>query len=237
MARISDNAAFAAKIAEEGALPFIAISTLKGTEVKKILEKVHTMMDGKSWGVGLLGFIENNLLKEQLEAIYPFNPPFAIVSGGLPSLIKMLESKGTFTYAHTPSPDILELFIECGVRKFIFEEMSVGGHIGPRSSFVLWEVMIEKLLEKFADGYEPEKFHILFAGGIHDSISAAMVSTLSAPLVSRGVLVGVLMGTAYLFTEEIVQEGGLLEASRKRQFVVPIRRLLRRGQVMLFVVV
>lgn len=229
MARISDNAAFAAKIAEEGALPFIAISTLKGTEVKKILEKVHTMMDGKSWGVGLLGFIENNLLKEQLEAIYPFNPPFAIVSGGLPSLIKMLESKGTFTYAHTPSPDILELFIECGVRKFIFEGNECGGHIGPRSSFVLWEVMIEKLLEKFVDGYEPEKFHILFAGGIHDSISAAMVSTLSAPLVSRGVLVGVLMGTAYLFTEEIVQEGGIVRGFQEEAICCSHTKVIETG--------
>ena len=45
---------------------------------------------------------------------------------------------------------------------------------------------------------------LLFAGGIHDRLSAAMVAAMAAPLAARGVKVGVLMGTAYLFTEEAV---------------------------------
>ena len=51
--------------------------------------------------------------------------------------------------------------------------------------------------------------HVLFAGGIHDARSAAMVAALAAPLAERGVEVGVLIGTAYLFTEEAVATGAI----------------------------
>src|SRR6185503_160886 len=44
--------------------------------------------------------------------------------------------------------------------------------------------------------------HVLFAAGIHDALSASMVAALAAPLARRGARVGVLLGTAYLFTEE-----------------------------------
>ena len=49
-----------------------------------------------------------------------------------------------------------------------------------------------------------EDVSVLFAGGIHDARSAAMVAAMAAPLAARGAKVGVLMGTAYLFTEEAV---------------------------------
>src|SRR5262249_41760053 len=51
---------------------------------------------------------------------------------------------------------------------------------------------------------ELARCHVLFAGGIHDARSASMVAALAAPLVDRGVKVGVLMGTAYLFAVESV---------------------------------
>ena len=44
------------------------------------------------------------------------------------------------------------------------------------------------------------EIELLFAGGIHDAVSSAMVQVLVAPLVARGVKVGILMGSAYLFT-------------------------------------
>ena len=46
----------------------------------------------------------------------------------------------------------------------------------------------------------PPSSSVLFAGGIHDARSAAMVAAMAAPLAARGAKVGVLMGTAYLFT-------------------------------------
>src|SRR5205085_832708 len=46
-------------------------------------------------------------------------------------------------------------------------------------------------------------------GGIHDARSAAMVAAMAAPLAARGAKIGVLMGTAYLFTHEAVAAGAI----------------------------
>ena len=53
-------------------------------------------------------------------------------------------------------------------------------------------------------GVPAAELHVVFAGGIHDARSAAMVAALAAPLAAAGVRIGVLMGTAYLFTQEAV---------------------------------
>ena len=55
----------------------------------------------------------------------------------------------------------------------------------------------------------------IFAGGIHDARSAAMVAAATAPLTARGGGVGLLMGTAYLFTEEL---GETMRLSSARDF-------------------
>ena len=72
--------------------------------------------------------------------------------------------------------------------------------------FRSWEIVLERLIERLDSGrggLSGEQFHVLFAGGIHDALSGAAVSVLAAPLARLGVHVGVLMGTAYLFTKEI----------------------------------
>jgi 3-oxoacyl-(acyl-carrier-protein) synthase len=65
------------------------------------------------------------------------------------------------------------------------------------------------LLDEVPRGAERD-VHVLFAGGIHDARSAAAVAALAAPLAARGMRVGVLMGSAYLFTEEIVATGAIV---------------------------
>ncbi len=70
---------------------------------------------------------------------------------------------------------------------------------------------------------------VLFAGGIHDGLSAAMVAALAAPLTARGVRVGVLMGTAYLFTEEAVSHGAITEAFQRAALTGTSTVLLESG--------
>jgi len=229
MARVSDNAAFVARVAKEGALPFVALSTLRGSEIRSLLEKTHGLLGDRPWGVGLLGFNEKGLLKEQLEEIYSSPPRFAIIAGARPRQVSELEARGISTYVHAPSPAILEMFIEGGVRRFIFEGNECGGHIGPRSSFVLWEEMIEKILEKMDKVDKPETIHVLFAGGIHDALSASMVASMAAPLARRGVCVGVVMGTAYLFTDEIVETGALVRGFQKNTISCSQTRVIESG--------
>src|SRR5262249_47458875 len=81
-------------------------------------------------------------------------------------------------------------------------------HVGPLASFVLWDTMA-RILAAEAD---PAEVSVLLAGGIHDGRSAAMALAAAAPLTDRGARVGVLAGTAYLFTAEAVASGAVSAA-------------------------
>jgi NAD(P)H-dependent flavin oxidoreductase YrpB (nitropropane dioxygenase family) len=229
MARVSDKAAFAASVAEGGSLPFIALSMLDRSSIDKMLEDVAAQLGNRPWGVGILGFNKSGLLKSQMEAVETYSPQFAIIAGGMPKQVKTLESKGIKTYAHVQTAGIMKMFIDNGARRFIFEGRECGGHIGPISSFVLWEEMIGSLLETLKSSEEPEKFHVLFAGGIHNARSAAMVAAMAAPLAKLGVLVGVVMGTAYLFTEEAGESGTIVSRYQQNALECTETYVLRSG--------
>ncbi|UQA91922.1 type I polyketide synthase [Streptomyces halobius] len=206
MTRVSDQARFASAVAGHGALPFLALALAGPEQTRALLEQTRTALGDRPWGVGVLGFAPEQVKAAQLEAIREFRPACAIIAGGRPSQASALEDVGVETFLHVPSPGLLQQFLDAGARKFVFEGSECGGHVGPRSSFALWEAQVA-LLTDFLDtgnGADPGELRVFFAGGIHDERSAAMVAALAAPLTSRGVCVGVLMGTAYLFTEEAV---------------------------------
>src|SRR5690606_14080764 len=135
-----------------------------------------------------------------LAVVQQVRPDVALIAGGRPSQAAPLEAAGIATYLHVPSPGLLDRFVKDGARRFVFEGRECGGHAGPRASFPRWDAQVERLLAVDA----PENLHLLFAGGIHDARSAAAVAAVGAPLVERGAHLGVLMGTAYLFTKEAV---------------------------------
>ena len=209
MTRVSDTAPFALEVAKGGGLPFLALALMRKAEVRALLEETRRVMGDRPWGVGILGFVPIELRQEQLDAIDEFHPPFALIAGGRPDQAKRLERDGIATYLHVPSPGLLKLFLEGGSRRFVFEGRECGGHVGPRSSFVLWNSMVDTLLESLSADQLAE-CHVLFAAGIHDALSASMVAALAAPLARRGARVGVLLGTAYLFTEEAVASGAIV---------------------------
>jgi acyl transferase domain-containing protein/NAD(P)H-dependent flavin oxidoreductase YrpB (nitropropane dioxygenase family)/NAD(P)-dependent dehydrogenase (short-subunit alcohol dehydrogenase family) len=208
MTRVSDVAAFAEAVAEAGGLPFLALALMREPEVRALLEDAAARLGERPWGVGILGFVPPELREEQLSVVQDVRPPVALIAGGRPAHARPLEEKGIATYLHVPSPGLLEQFLRRGARRFVLEGRECGGHVGPRTSFVLWESQLEILLADEA----PETLSVLFAGGVHDARSAAMVEALAAPLAERGTKVGVLMGTAYLFTEEAVATGAIRPA-------------------------
>ena len=210
MTRVSDNSDFAYEVAKAGGLPFLALSLMRAADIEVLLQETADKLGSMPWGVGLLGFVPPALRQEQMTVVDKFKPPFALIAGGRPDQAKAMEDAGTKTYLHVPSPLLLKSFIEMGSRRFIFEGKECGGHVGPRSSFVLWQSMIEVLLDSIGPRDNASAFHVLFAGGIHDQMSAAMVATLTAPLTARGIKVGFLVGTAYLFTEEAVRTGAIV---------------------------
>ncbi len=211
MTRVSDTAEFADKVSEAGALPFLALALMRGPEVKDIMQQTHKLMGDRPWGVGLLGFLPPALRKEQIAAMQGNLPPYAIIAGGRPDQAKELEDEGVATYLHTPSPGLLKQFLKDGATRFVFEGRECGGHVGPRTSFSLWESMCEVILEHLGAKGRGDKLHVVLAGGIHDAVSGAMAATLTAPLAERGVKIGALMGTAYLFTKEAVEAGAIVE--------------------------
>lgn len=212
MTRVSDTASFAAAVAEQGGLPMLALALMKGPAVRTLMIEATERLKGKSWGVGFLGFAPADLLKEQVAISREFRPTFAILAGGRPDQALSLEQAGIPSYLHVPTPRLLSMFLEQGQQRFVFEGRECGGHIGPLCGFVLWESMIETLLNEVRDAKRAQGIHVLFAGGIHDARSAAMIATLSAPLAARGMKIGILMGSAYLYTKEIVDCGAVVPA-------------------------
>ena len=204
MTRVSDTPDFAGSVSAAGALPFLALALMRGPQVRQLLDQTRSRLGDRPWGVGILGFVPPDLREEQLEAVHAVKPEFVLIAGGRPDQAASLEREGIATYLHVPSPGLLRAFIESGSRRFVFEGLECGGHVGPRTSFVLWTAMIDVLLEAVRSGVRGEDLHVVFAGGVHDARSAAMVGTLSAPLAAARGRVGVLIGTAYLFTEEVV---------------------------------
>ncbi|WP_261512668.1 type I polyketide synthase [Chryseobacterium paludis] len=207
MTRVSDVPSFANAVAEAGGLPFVALSLLKGEQAKALVIETKKLAGEKTWGVGILGFAPQALRDEQTSYILEARPPVVLIAGGRPAQAKIFEKAGISTFLHVPSPALLDIFLKEGAKKFIFEGRECGGHVGPLSSMVLWEKQIERILKED----HPENISVFFAGGIHNAFSTAFVSIMAAPLAARGVKVGVLMGTAYLYTEEAVITGAIQE--------------------------
>jgi acyl transferase domain-containing protein/NAD(P)H-dependent flavin oxidoreductase YrpB (nitropropane dioxygenase family) len=208
MTRVSDVAPFADAVSQAGALPMLALALMRGPRVRELLTECRERLGQRSWGVGILGFVPQELREEQLAVVEEIKPPFALIAGGRPEQAEHLEKQGIAAYIHVPTAALLEMFLARGARRFIFEGRECGGHVGPLTSFCLWETMIDWLLK--VPPKVAAEMHVLFAGGIHDGRSGAMISAMAAPLAAQGMKIGVLMGTAYLFTKEAVENGAVV---------------------------
>ncbi len=210
MTRVSDTADFAEIVAREGALPLVALGMMRRGELETLLAETKARVANRPWGVGILGFLSPEIRREQTEVILAERPPLVLIAGGRPDQAAEFEREGTAVYLHVPSAELLEHYLRAGARRFVFEGRECGGHVGPRTSFVLWETVCQRLLAHVEGAGGEVDLSVLFAGGIHDSRSAAMVAAIAAPLAERGIAVGVLMGTAYLFTREAVECGAVV---------------------------
>ncbi|WP_149262262.1 type I polyketide synthase [Actinomadura sp. K4S16] len=206
MTLVTDGSAFAGAVAQDGGLPFLALGLTDPGRVRALLRETADRLGERPWGASVLGIAPPELREAQLAAIREAAPPYAVIAGGGPAEAAPLEAAGTRTYLHAPSPELLDRFLAEGARRFVFEGGECGGRVGPRASLPLWDAQVERLMA--FDG-DPRELSVMFAGGVHDERSAAMVAVLAGPLAERGADVRVLMGTAYLFTTEAVAAGAI----------------------------
>ncbi|MGQ0629466.1 MAG: SDR family NAD(P)-dependent oxidoreductase [Sporichthyaceae bacterium] len=209
MTRVSDQAAFAKAVADHGGLPFIALALMTGEDTRELLIETAAALGDRPWGVGILGFVPDDVREAQLAAVHEIKPAYALIAGGRPAQAAPLEAAGITTFLHVPSAALLDRYLAEGARRFVFEGSECGGHVGPRASFPLWEAQLAHLGAFGAKHGCTAEFDVLFAGGIHDARSAAMVAAAAAPITAAGGSAGILMGTAYLFTTEAVAAGAI----------------------------
>ncbi len=206
MANISDNADFAAQVLKAGALPFLAVGSLPDFLAEPMLKKGAEQV--KNFGAGLVGIEAfNPAIAKHMDMVKKYKVPFALFAGGIPSQIIELEKAGTKTYLHTPSVSMLKNAMENGCTRFIFEGKEAGGHVGSLSSLVLWDAAITRLLED--EKMDLSGISLIFAGGISTCFAAWFISGIAARLAARGVKIGLQVGSAYLFTEEIIETGAM----------------------------
>ena len=200
MANISDNADFAAMVLEAGALPFFAVGSLPASLADDMIQKGQEKLS--NFGAGLVGIEAfNPMVHKHLDMVKRYKVPYALFAGGIPSQVVELEKAGTKTYMHTPSVSMMENALDAGCRRFIFEGGEAGGHVGSLSSIVLWEATISKLIQSSRDLSD---LYLVFAGGITTAFASFFISGMASFLAARGAKIGLQVGTAYLFSNEIV---------------------------------
>ena len=186
-----------------GALPFLALALLRGPEVRALLDDAAERLGGPALGrrhprVRRRPSCGASRSRRSGEA----RPPFALIAGGRPDQARELEREGIATYLHVPSP---------GPARPV--PQGRGPAVRPRRARVRRPRRPAVELRPLGAGgrgpprgdrpghRRPRSSTSSSPGGIHDARSAAAVAALAAPLAERGVKVGVLIGTAYLFTE------------------------------------
>jgi acyl transferase domain-containing protein/NAD(P)H-dependent flavin oxidoreductase YrpB (nitropropane dioxygenase family)/NAD(P)-dependent dehydrogenase (short-subunit alcohol dehydrogenase family) len=226
MARISDTPEFLRGVADAGALPFLAMGLMTGERASEALAGTAAAMGDKPWGAGILGFAHPKTVLEQTKLILESKPSFVLIAGSRPGQAKVFESAGIQALLHAATPGQLDMLLKDGSRAFIFEGRESGGHVGPLFSAVLWEKQINSIfnLDSFIG------IRIFFAGGIHDELSAAFVRIMAGSIAAHGVQIGLLCGTAYLYTEEAV-ECGAIEKAYQRLIIEKNRTVLLKSAV------
>jgi acyl transferase domain-containing protein/NAD(P)H-dependent flavin oxidoreductase YrpB (nitropropane dioxygenase family)/acyl carrier protein/NAD(P)-dependent dehydrogenase (short-subunit alcohol dehydrogenase family) len=207
MANISDNTEFAAQVLEAGALPFFAVGSLPASLADEMIQKGAETLT--HFGAGLVGIEAfNPMVHKHLEMVKRYKVPYALFAGGIPSQVVELEKAGTKTYMHTPSVSMMENALDAGCRRFIFEGGEAGGHVGALSSMVLWEAVISKLVNSSRDLSD---LYLVFAGGITTPFASFFISGMASFLAARGAKIGLQVGTAYLFSTEIVDTKAVIK--------------------------
>ncbi|MFW9924002.1 MAG: beta-ketoacyl synthase N-terminal-like domain-containing protein, partial [Candidatus Thorarchaeota archaeon] len=210
MANVSESPAMAKIIAQEGALPSLALGSLFPNQARTLIQKTKDTLGDLPFCCGIIGLEANARARDHhLKIIQELKPPMVVVAAGTIDQAIEVRGYGIRTFLHTPSHAIFAEAIKADVNYLVLEGMECGGHIGILTSFVLWELSLYQI-ENLRNMIKSRGFkvNVAFAGGIGERYSAAMVAVVSAAfqdLINPALWVG----TAYILTEEIVDVGAI----------------------------
>ena len=209
MAQVADVPDFAKAVADAGAMPWIALANMPTHVAEATLKGTADALGGRSWGAGIIGLGANRYRDEHIRLLEEIKPAFVLVAAGTIEQAMQIETAGVRTWLHTPTGGLLRAALRSGLRRFVLEGTEAGGHVGRLGGVVLWELAALEVERAIADGVDPTKISLCAAGGLGDAASARAVAALWAGLRSRGVKVGLQLGTAYLMTQEAVSTGAI----------------------------
>jgi malonyl CoA-acyl carrier protein transacylase len=198
MSSITDIPEFAARIADAGGLPTIALGLMNAEALDRRLGRLPEVMGERSYAVNIISLAENPSRETQLDWIKKTKPRFVWIAGGDISPIRELLEDGIEVAYIAPDEALLKLALEAGVRYVVCEGYEAGGHVGQQSTLTLAQIVLDLKRQ------EPTLFQncrVILAGGIFNRETAFMAAMLGADAIQ--------MGTAYLATQEIVETGAL----------------------------
>jgi malonyl CoA-acyl carrier protein transacylase len=208
MANISDQLPFAVKIAENGALPILALGGLLENEASSLLSEAKAgRLSEMSYGSGIIGLeVVKSRREKHLQSISKFGPKITLIAAGSVDLGVKVKNFGNTILIHTPALSMFKDALKKHLDFIILEGSECGGHFGKLSSFILWESILEYLYTNKKE--IKEKVNLIFAGGIINEISTAMLAGMIGEHLDL-INPGIQMGTAYLLSEEIVNTQAL----------------------------
>jgi malonyl CoA-acyl carrier protein transacylase len=198
MSSITDSPEFAAKIADAGGLPTIALGLMNAQTLDRKLGRLPEVMKDRPYAVNIISLAENPFRQTQLDWIKKTKPRFVWIAGGDISPIKELLECGIKVVYIAPDEALLKLALEAGVQYIVCEGYEAGGHVGQHSTLTLAQIVLDLKRQK------PALFQhcrLILAGGIFNRQTAFMAAMLGADAIQ--------MGTAYLAAQEIVETGAM----------------------------
>ena len=194
MSWITEVPEFASMVADAGGLPTIALGLMDAAALDRRLGGLPEIMGGRPYAVNVVSLAENPCRQLHLAWIKQHRPRFVVIAGGNLSFLKELLECGLEVMYIAPDEAMMRLALEAGVRYVICEGYEAGGHVGPHSTLTLAQMVVNL---KRRHPSLCQNCRVILAGGICNRETAFIAALLGADAIQ--------MGTAYLATQEIVE--------------------------------
>ena len=148
MSSITDSPEFAARIADAGGLPTLALGLMNTEALDRKFGRLPEIMKGRPYAVNIISLAENPFRQIQLDWIKKTKPRFVWIAGGDVSPIKELLECGIKVVYIAPDEALLKLALEAGVQYVVCEGYEAGGHVGQHSMLTLAQIVLDLKRQK-----------------------------------------------------------------------------------------